>query len=90
MNTDDVHVAGTGGEAKRKKNFESLIGCNPISVERLERKMTATSPPRLPLCGKNLMEKAEGVKSAMICSSPVSVSQVYMRNVWFLNLLVNN
>ena len=33
------------------------------AVERLERKMTASPPPRLPFRGKNLMEKPEGVKS---------------------------
>ena len=48
--------------------------------ERLERKMTATPPPRLALGGKDLMEKPEGVKSSRICSSPVSVNQVFVRN----------
>ena len=50
------------------------------AVGRLERKMTASPPPRLPFRGKNLMEKPEGVKFVMICSSPVSVNQVSVRN----------
>ena len=51
-----------------------------IAVERVERKMTATHPSRLSLRGKDFMEKPESVKSAMICSSPISVNQVSVRN----------
>ena len=71
---------------KEKKGLESLMGCSHTSrlvapaVERLERKMTATPPPRLPLRGKYLMEKRKGVKYAITCSSPVSVNQVSVRN----------
>ena len=36
-------------------------------VKRLECKMTATPLPPLTLHGKDLMEKPEGVKPAMIC-----------------------
>ena len=50
------------------------------AVKRLEQKMTATAPPRLPLRGKDLMEKPENVKSAVMWSSLVFVNQVSERN----------
>ena len=46
-----------------------------FEIEKLERKMTATPPPCLPLSGKDLMETPEGVKSAMICSSPIPLTR---------------
>ena len=75
INTNDVHVAGTG-EGKRKSSHISRSHCS----RKAGAKMTATPPPRLLLRGKDLMEKPESVKSAMICSSPVYVNQVSVRN----------
>ena len=59
INTNDVHVVGTGEVKRKKKSFKSLRYLTATAVERLKRKMTltATPPPRLPLCEGDLMEK---------------------------------
>ena len=82
INTDDINVARTGGDGKIN-SFDSLMGYSHISSSYCSQKAgpknDSYSPALLPFAW-DLMEKPEGVKSAMMCLSHASVIQGLVQN----------